>query len=159
MSTAAAIPMLNPDTGDVHAIPTDQVSAAQAAGGKPVATMQDPTGTMRYVPMDQVGDAQQAGGKLIPYGSPSSQQAAQQITGIQPYTNPIVQAAAGLGRAALGVVSAPIQAAKAAFAPPTNDEETAAQAAGGPVGLAADRSIVQPARTAFNTLRKTGMLP
>ncbi len=69
MSTAATIPVLNPDTGDVHAIPTDQVDDARAAGGKPVAKMLDPTGTMRYVPMEQVDQAQQNGGKLVPYGS------------------------------------------------------------------------------------------
>jgi hypothetical protein len=69
MSTAPTIPVLNPDTGDVHAIPTDQVDDARAAGGKPVAKMQDPEGTMRYVPMEQMDEARAAGGKLIPYGS------------------------------------------------------------------------------------------
>ena len=117
MSTAPTIPMLNPDTGDVHAIPTDQVGAAQAAGGKPVATMQDPTGTMRYVPMDQVNDGIKAGGKLVPYGSPSSQELAQQITGIHPYTNPLAQGLAGVGRTIAGVATLPYQIGKAAFAP------------------------------------------
>ena len=154
MSTAPTIPMLNPDTGDVHAIPTDQVGAAQAAGGKPVATMQDPTGTMRYVPMDQVNDGIKAGGKLVPYGSPSSQESAQQITGIHPYTNPLAQGLAGVGRTIAGVATLPYQIGKAAFAPPTSDEETAAEGAAGPVGLAADRMIVQPARTAFQTAGK-----
>lgn len=72
MSTAPTIPVLNPDTGDVHAIPTDQVDDARAAGGKPVAKMQDPEGTMRYVPMEQMDEARAAGGKLIPYGSDQS---------------------------------------------------------------------------------------
>jgi hypothetical protein len=60
MSTGALVPVLNPDTGNVHGIPTDQVDAARQAGGKPVATMKDPQGKLRYVPMEQVGDAQKA---------------------------------------------------------------------------------------------------
>lgn len=148
---AAGVPVLNPDTGDVHAIPTNQVDAARAAGGRPVAKMLDPTGTARWVSMDQVGDAQKAGGKLVPYGSQSSEQIAQGQTGITPAANPVSQAIQGVGRAALGLVTGPIQAAKAAFAPPANTEETAAEGAAGPVGLAADRMVVQPARAAFKT--------
>jgi hypothetical protein len=83
-----------------------------------VATMQDPTGTMRYVPMDQVSDGIRAGGKLIPYGSESSQQVAQDQTGIHPYTNPLAQGLAGVGRAVAGVATAPYQALKSAFARP-----------------------------------------
>lgn len=153
MSTAPTIPVLNPATGDVHAIPTDQVDQARAAGGKPVATMLDPQGVKRYVPMDQVGDAQKAGGKLIPYGSPSSTEAAQDITGIHPDNNPVTSGLEGIGRTIKGVVTAPWEAAKSAFAPPTNTEETAAEGAAGPLGLAADRMVVQPAKSAFSTAR------
>lgn len=153
MSTAATIPVLNPDTGDVHAIPTNQVDAARAAGGKPVAQMTDPQGTNRWVSMDQVQDAQKAGGKLIPYGSPSSTEAAQQITGIHPDSNPIVSGLEGIGRAAAGVVSAPYQVLKQAFMPPTTTEETSAEGAAGPVGLAADRMLVQPAERAHETAK------
>lgn len=153
MSTAATVPVLNPDTGNVHAIPTDQVDAARAAGGKPVATMRDPQGTKRYVPMDMVGEAQQHGGKLIPYGSQSSEEVVQDQTGIHPFTNPIGQTLAGAARGILSPITGAYGAVKSAFSEPTNDEENAAQAAGGPVGLLADRAIVQPARSAFRTAR------
>jgi hypothetical protein len=159
MSSAATIPMLNPATGKVHAIPTNQVDQARAAGGKPVATMRDPKGQMRYVPMDQVGDAQKAGGTLIPYGSPSSTEAAQQITGIHPYSNPIAQGIAGVGRAAAGLVTGPIKAVQSAFTAPSNPGEQAAQDQWGPLGLGFQRNIVAPAQAAFKTasgLRQAG---
>jgi hypothetical protein len=105
------------------------------------------------VPMDQVGAATQAGGKLIPYGSQSSEQVVQDQTGIHPDPNPVTSGIEGLGRAIAGPITGLYGMAKSAFAPPTNDEENAAQGAGGPVGLAADRMIVQPARTALNTAK------
>jgi hypothetical protein len=153
MSTGALVPVLNPDTGNVHGIPTDQVDAARQAGGKPVATMKDPQGQLRYVPMEQVGEAQKHGGTLIPYGSQSSTQAAQDITGIHPDSNPVTSGIEGIGRALKGVVTAPYEAAKSAFAPPTNAEEIAAEGAGGSVGLAADRMLVQPAEAAHKTAK------
>lgn len=153
MSTAATIPVLNPDTGDVHAIPTEQVGDAVKAGGKPVATMMDPQGVHRYVPMDQVGAATQAGGKLVPYGSQSSEQVVQDQTGIHPDSNPVTSGIEGIGRAIAGPITGLYGMAKSAFAPPTNDEENAAQGAGGPMGLLADRALVQPARQALNTAK------
>jgi len=150
---ATGVPVLNPDTGDVHSIPTNMVDQARQAGGKPVAKMLDPTGTARWVSMDQVGDAQKAGGKLVPYGSQSSEQVVQDQTGIHPFTNPVAQVAAGAARGILSPLTAAYGAAKAAFSNPTSDEENAAQAAGGPIGLLADRALLQPARNAFQTAR------
>jgi hypothetical protein len=150
---ATGVPVLNPDTGDVHSIPTNMVDQARQAGGKPVAKMLDPTGTARWVSMDQVGDAQKAGGKLIPYGSQSSEQIVQDQTGIHPFQNPVAQAVAGGLRAAASPITGAYGAVKAAFSSPTSDEENAAQEAGGPMGLLADRAVIQPAQRAYQTAK------
>lgn len=153
VADASGVPVLNPDTGDVHSIPSDQVDSARAAGGRPVAKMLDPQGDARWVSMDQVQAAQQAGGKLVPYGSQSSQQVVQGQTGIQPYSNPVAQAAAGIGRAAVAPFTGAYSAIKSAFSPPLGSEEIAAEGAAGPLGLAADRAIVQPAQRALQTAK------
>lgn len=95
---------------------------------------------------------------------PSSQQIVQQQTGIHPFTanipgHPLLSKFvteygryyAGLGRAVEGVVTAPLQVAKAAYATPKTPEEAAAQGGGGPVALALDRMIAEPAEQAAKT--------
>jgi hypothetical protein len=59
-----AIPVIDP-TGTARMIPSDQVQAAVAAGGKLAAKMLDPQGTARWVPADQVNLAQDQGGTPV----------------------------------------------------------------------------------------------
>jgi hypothetical protein len=147
MSSVPTVPMFDP-SGQVRQIPVKQYGAAVRAGGQVAFKMLDPKGVARWIRHSSVGAAIKAGGK---FDSPSTEQAVQQNTGIHPYTNPVAQGIAGFGRAIKGAVTAPYQMAEAAFAPPTTPEEIGAHAGAGPIGLAVDRMVVQPAKAANKT--------
>lgn len=88
-----------------------------------------------------------------PFGSQSSEQIVQDQTGIKPFSNPIAQSAAGVGRTIAAPVTGLVQAAKAMFTDPkiNSPEEQAAQDQWGSLGLGVQRALVEPAEAAHNT--------
>ncbi len=65
---------------------------------------------------------------------------------IHPFKNPVLRAVAGPGRAILGILESPVELLK----PPTNPEEVGFSS-GGPLAVALDRLLVEPAEAAHST--------
>lgn len=141
MGTSAVTPnvtMIAPD-GSIGDVPSTNVNAAMAAGGKLGIHVYAPDGTPGYVPHDRLGDALKAGATYSPAAASAQNDAPHGL--LQSLVAPIPLAAKTIYH---NVVDAPRDSSEAAIAGTTTQSGIIAQALGH-IGLGGYRTLIAPA--------------